>query len=54
MINERRKEENMVIRDSSAKWEGTLIDGKGQMRLGSGVYEGAYTSIRFEDDRYQS
>ena len=40
----------MVIRDSSAKWEGTLIDGKGQMRLGSGVYEGAYTrASRFED-----
>lgn len=40
----------MVIRDSSAKWEGTLIDGKGLMRLGSGAYEGAYTrASRFED-----
>lgn len=40
----------MVIRDSSATWKGTLIDGKGQMRLGSGAFEGAYTrASRFED-----
>lgn len=40
----------MVIRDSSAVWEGNLVDGKGQMRLGSGAYEGAYTrASRFED-----
>ena len=39
----------MVIRNSSAKWEGNLVDGKGQMRLGSGAYEGAYTrASRFE------
>ena len=39
----------MVIRDSSAKWEGNLVDGKGLMRLGSGAYEGAYTrASRFE------
>ena len=40
----------MIIRESSAKWEGTLIDGKGQMRLASGAYEGPYTrASRFED-----
>ena len=39
----------MVIRDSSAKWEGNLVDGKGLMRLGSGAYEGTYTrASRFE------
>lgn len=40
----------MIIRESSAKWEGTLIDGKGHMRLASGAYEGPYTrASRFED-----
>lgn len=40
----------MVIRDSSAVWEGNLVDGKGSMRLGSGAYEGAYTrASRFEN-----
>lgn len=39
----------MVIRDSSAQWEGSLVDGKGTMRLGSGAYEGAYSrASRFE------
>ena len=40
----------MVIRDSSAVWEGNLVEGKGLMRLGSGAYEGAYTrASRFEN-----
>lgn len=40
----------MVIRDSSAVWEGSLIEGKGKMRLGSGAFEGTYTrASRFED-----
>ena len=39
----------MITRDSSAQWEGSLVDGKGTMRLGSGAYEGAYTrASRFE------
>lgn len=39
----------MIIRDSSAQWEGSLVEGKGTMRLGSGAYEGAYTrASRFE------
>jgi lipoyl-dependent peroxiredoxin len=40
----------MVIRDSSAIWEGNLIDGKGQMHLGSGAFDGVFTrASRFED-----
>jgi len=45
-----KKGGKMVIRDSSAVWEGNLVDGKGSMRLGSGAYEGAYTrASRFEN-----
>ena len=40
----------MAIRDSSAIWEGNLVDGKGSMRLGSGAYEGEFSrASRFED-----
>lgn len=40
----------MVIRNSSAVWEGNLINGKGQMRLGSGAFEGSFSrASRFED-----
>jgi osmotically inducible protein OsmC len=40
----------MVIRNSSAVWEGNLIDGKGRMRLGSGAFDGAFSrASRFED-----
>src|SRR5437773_9924635 len=40
----------MPVRSADARWEGTLQDGKGQMRLGGGAYEGAYSfSARFED-----
>ncbi len=39
----------MLIRKSSAMWEGTLKDGKGTMRVGSGAYEGPYSyASRFE------
>jgi osmotically inducible protein OsmC len=39
----------MITRESAAQWEGSLVDGKGTMRLGSGAYEGAYTrASRFE------
>jgi osmotically inducible protein OsmC len=38
------------VRKADAQWEGTLQDGKGQMRLGGGAYEGAYSfSSRFEE-----
>lgn len=40
----------MPIRTSEAEWRGTLREGNGQMKLGSGAYEGAYSfSSRFEE-----
>ena len=33
----------MTIRESSAEWQGTLKEGSGRLRLGSGVFEGAYS-----------
>ncbi len=40
----------MAIRESSAVWKGNLAAGKGSMHLGSGAYEGNFTSAsRFED-----
>lgn len=40
----------MAIRDSSAIWTGSLVEGKGTMRLGSGAFEGQYTrASRFEN-----
>src|SRR5882757_2842555 len=39
----------MPTRTSSAQWQGTLKEGSGTMRLGSGAYEGAYSfASRFE------
>ena len=40
----------MAIRTASAVWNGTLKEGKGLMKLGSGAFEGAFTfASRFED-----
>jgi osmotically inducible protein OsmC len=40
----------MPARRSIAKWEGSLKEGSGTMRLASGLYEGPYTySSRFEE-----
>jgi len=40
----------MSTRIGSAIWEGTLKDGKGTMKLGSGAFEGSYSfASRFED-----
>jgi lipoyl-dependent peroxiredoxin len=40
----------MPVRDADAQWEGSLQDGKGTMRLGTGAFEGQYSaSSRFED-----
>src|SRR5213596_455385 len=40
----------MATRTGSAVWEGTLKQGKGNMKLGSGAFEGPYSfSSRFED-----
>jgi lipoyl-dependent peroxiredoxin len=39
----------MAIRTSSAEWKGTLKEGAGTVKVGSGVYEGPYTwASRFE------
>src|SRR5262252_4656358 len=39
----------MPTRTSSAQWQGTLREGSGSMRLGSGAYEGSYSFVsRFE------
>jgi lipoyl-dependent peroxiredoxin len=39
----------MPVRKASAQWKGTLRDGAGIMKLGSGAYEGPYTfASRFE------
>ncbi len=40
----------MPVRSASAVWEGTLIDGKGTMKMQSGAYEGAYSfGSRFQE-----
>jgi osmotically inducible protein OsmC len=40
----------MPVRTADAQWEGPLQDGKGQMRFGSGAYEGQYSfASRFEE-----
>ena len=40
----------MPVRSADAQWEGALQDGKGQMRFGSGAFEGQYSfSSRFEE-----
>ena len=40
----------MLVRKSTAVWQGTLKDGKGRMSLGSGAFDGAYSfGSRFEN-----
>ena len=40
----------MATRHAEAIWTGTLKEGKGSLKLGSGAFEGAYTwASRFED-----
>ena len=40
----------MPARAANARWEGGLKDGKGNMRLGGGAFEGQYSfSSRFEE-----
>ena len=42
----------MAIRTASAVWKGTLKEGAGVMKLGSGAYEGAYTwASRFAEEK---
>lgn len=40
----------MAVRTANAVWEGTLNEGKGTVKLGSGAFEGQYSfSSRFEE-----
>jgi osmotically inducible protein OsmC len=40
----------MPVRKASAVWEGSLREGKGSMKVGSGAFEGAYSfGTRFEE-----
>jgi osmotically inducible protein OsmC len=40
----------MTIRQAQADWQGTLREGSGRLKLGSGAFEGAYSyPSRFED-----
>lgn len=40
----------MPTRNAEAEWNGSIMDGKGTMRLGSGAFEGAYSfKTRMED-----
>jgi lipoyl-dependent peroxiredoxin len=40
----------MPIRNAEAEWNGSLIDGKGHMKLGSGAFDGPYSfRSRMED-----
>ncbi|HZT64799.1 MAG TPA: OsmC family protein [Acidimicrobiales bacterium] len=40
----------MPVRTAEAQWEGSLQDGKGTMRTGSGAFEGSYSfGSRFEE-----
>ena len=40
-----------IKRTSEAKWEGSIKEGKGNIRLGSGAFEGPYSfNSRFGDD----
>ena len=41
----------MPVRSASARWEGSLKDGNGTMKMQSGAYEGKYSfGSRFEKD----
>ena len=42
----------MAVRSSSAEWKGTLKQGSGTMKVGSGAWEGPYTfASRFESGK---
>ena len=39
----------MIVRSSTAEWQGSLREGHGHMRVGKGAYDGAYSfASRFE------
>ncbi len=40
----------MPVRNAEAQWNGSILDGKGTMKLGSGAFEGNYSfKSRMED-----
>lgn len=42
----------MPVRSANAQWNGTLKDGKGTMKMGTGAWEGPYSfSSRFEEGK---
>ena len=42
----------MAVRSAEAEWKGTLREGTGKMKLGSGAYEGSYSfASRFEEGK---
>lgn len=42
----------MAVRGAEATWTGTLKEGNGSMKLGSGLFEGPYTyASRFEEGK---
>ncbi|MEW6322027.1 MAG: OsmC family protein [Acidobacteriota bacterium] len=42
----------MAVRQSEAQWMGSLKEGSGSMKLGSGAYEGPFTFVsRFEQGK---
>jgi lipoyl-dependent peroxiredoxin len=47
--NDRRKERPMISRRADARWEGDLKQGQGNLKLGSGAFDGPYSfGSRFE------
>ncbi len=39
----------MAVRNAEARWEGSLREGRGSMKLGSGAFQGSYSfASRFE------
>src|SRR6266536_5975451 len=47
-----KRGKTMATRTGAAVWEGTLKEGKGTMKLGSGAFEGPYSfSSRFEEGK---
>src|SRR4029077_629054 len=50
LYNARRKEATMPVRKAEAEWKGGLKDGSGQVKLGSGAFQGNYSfGSRFEN-----
>ncbi|MEV7044448.1 OsmC family protein [Amycolatopsis sp. NPDC051061] len=42
----------MATRMSTARWQGSIVEGSGSMALGSGAYEGSFSFLsRFEDGK---